>query len=722
MKQVVQKLKDGVVKVVEVPSPSLGEKEVLISVAYSLISAGTELSTINAAQSSLIGKARARPDQVKQVLKSINENGLEFTLRAVNKRLDSYSDMGYSCSGVVIGVGKNVKDLSIGDFVAAAGLGYAVHAEQVTVPMNLVVKVPDPTFLNEASFNSVASIALQSIRLSNPELGAKCAIIGFGLIGQILYKLLSSSGAQITIVETDSRRIAEAKSRGINDIFNPVTDSKALFERVLSASDENGVDYSFITASTNSNDPINLAGSLTRKKGSVVIVGAVGTNFERDPHYYRKELNIVISCSYGPGRYDPSFEEGCIDYPYPYVRWTEQRNMQCIQDLIARRKLKLDDLISHTFDIDDASDAYKLLVDKSEIYSGILLKYDYKNNLQQNKLITNSIKENAKPSDNLVINFIGPGNYAQSQILPNIKNNKGIILNTVVSKKGLSGITVQEKFNFKSVSTDAEMAIDDHLADAIFVSSRHNSHFEYVNLGLENGKHVYVEKPLCLNKNELNKIVETYNAKLSGSLSVGFNRSFSPYFYEAKMSLGEGRKSILYRVNSGKLDSGAWESDLAVGGGRIVGEVCHFVDFITNILDSQVVEVSAKAFDVDSNNEDFHILMTYADGSVATILYLSSASNSIEKEYIEIHEGSTSIKIHDFSRMEIYEGTKFRKFKTHTKDKGQKKFFAETISGMKNDNVVQSPSTLFHVTDVTFSILDSLKNGLPVSVVPYEES
>ena len=306
--------------------------------------------------------------------------------------------------------------------------------------------------------------------------------------------------------------------------------------------------------------------------------------------------------------------------------------------------------------------------------------------------------------------------------MPNITSHKGIILNTVVSKKGLSGITVQEKFNFKSVSTDAKIAINDHLADAIFVSSRHNSHFEYVNLGLKNSKHVYVEKPLCLNRNELNDIVKTYNAKLGGSLSVGFNRSYSPYFNEAKMSLGEGKKSILYRINSGKLDSGAWENDLAVGGGRIVGEVCHFVDFITNILDSQVVEVSAKAFDLDSNNEDFHISMTYADGSVATILYLSSASTIIEKEYIEIHEGDTSIKIHDFSRMEIYEGVKFRKFKTRRKDKGQKNFFAETISGMKNGTVAQSPSTLFHVTDVTFSILDSLKNGLPVSVMPYEES
>jgi threonine dehydrogenase-like Zn-dependent dehydrogenase/predicted dehydrogenase len=721
MKQVVQKLKDGVVKVVDVPTPSCGNKEVLIAVAYSLISAGTELSTMTAAQSSLVGKARARPDQVRQVMKSVKDNGLEFTLRAVNKRLDSYSDMGYSCSGIVIAVGVGVKGIKVGDFVAAAGLGYAVHAEQVTVPMNLVVKVPDSKYLDEAAFNSVASIALQSIRLSNPELGAKCVIIGFGLIGQILLKLLSSSCTEIIVVETDARRIADAKSKGIENIFNPVTESKALVDKVAAISGENGVDYSFLTASTYSNDPINLAGILTRKKGSVVIVGAVGTNFDRDPHYYRKELNLVISCSYGPGRYDPSFEEGCVDYPYPYVRWTEQRNMQCIQDLIASRKLKLDDLISHRFDVHDASNAYKLLVDKTDMYSGILLRYDFKTNLKQHKVFTNSYAVPVK-AGSLSVNFIGPGNYAQSQILPNIAALNGVILDTVVSKKGLSGVTVQDKFKFKSVSTDAIAAISDPNTDAVFISSRHSSHFEYVNLGLNNNKHVYVEKPLCLNKNELDELVKSYNAGFSKTLSVGFNRSYSPYFNEAKKSLGDCKKSILYRINAGKLDFGAWENDLAIGGGRIVGEVCHFVEFVTNLSGSQVIEVSGKAFDLDSGNQDFHISMLYADGSVATILYLASGSAGVEKEYIEVHEGDTSIKIYDFARMEIFTGEKFKKFKTRRKDKGQKFFFAAMISGMKSSAVTQSPGMLFHVTDVTFAIVESLKSGLPVNVVPYEES
>ena len=719
MKQVVQKLKDGVVKVVDVPTPLCGNKEILISVAYSLISAGTELSTITAAQSSLLGKAKARPDQVKQVLKSVNENGLEFTLRAVNKRLDSYSDMGYSCSGVVIAIGAEVIGFAVGDFVAAAGLGYAVHAEQVTVPMSLVVKVPDSQYLNEAAFNSVASIALQSIRLSNPELGAKCLIIGFGLIGQILFKLLNSSGADIVVVETDPIRILDAKQKGVKDIFSPITDRQALSEKVQMLTFSNGVDYSFLTASTSSNDPINLAGELTRKKGNVVIVGAVGTHFNRDPHYYRKELNVVTSCSYGAGRYDSSFEEKCIDYPYAYVRWTEQRNMQCIQDLIASRRLDLSDLISHSFDVKEAHDAYQLLVSKGELYSGILLKYDFEKNLALKRTLVNRSDDVVK-NDKLVMNLIGPGQYAQSQILPNIINQQGVLLNIVVSKKGLSGISIQDKYKFKSVSTDAVAAITDSNSAAVLISSRHNSHFEYVKLGLEHNKHIYVEKPLCLNRRELEVLVESYNNNFNKTLSVGFNRSFSPYFNEAKKSIGPGKKSILYRISAGKLDGEAWQNDLAIGGGRVIGELCHFVEFITTLVESSVVEVSAKVFNLGDGNQDFHISLLYEDDSVGTILYLASGAAGIEKEYIEIHQADTSIKIYDYSRMEIFREQKRTKFKTSQKDKGQKAFFTQMVAGMKSGVPIQSPSRLFHVTDVTFAIVQSVNTNLPVFVVPYE--
>jgi len=716
MNQVVQTLKDGNIKVIEVPPPIVTAGMILVKNHYSIISPGTEGSTVQLAQKSLIGKAKERPQQVKQVINSLKQQGPIQTYKTVMSKLDAYSALGYSTAGKVIDVAPDVRGFVTGDFVACGGGGYASHGEIVSVPHNLCVKLPPDADLKKAAYNTLGAIALQGVRQANLAIGETCAVIGLGLIGQLTCLILRASGIRVVGIDIDAAMVNIA-GKSCADLAL-LRGEPSIAEKIGEFTHGIGADAVIITAATKSTDPVNFAGLIARQKGRIVVVGDVPTGFDREP-YYRKELEVRMSCSYGPGRYDSHYEEKGIDYPVGYVRWTEKRNMEGFQELIHTGKINIDYLTTHIFDLEDAPKAYALILKREEPFLGILIKYKVEETQLKRKIYVGSRSPQAKVG----IGFIGVGNYAQSFLLPNLPKSKDVVLKGVIDSSGAVARKVAEKYGFEFCTSEEKEIFENAEINTVFISTRHNSHAAYVIKALQNRKNVEVEKPLCLNERELEEIKENYKAAQEVSpapiLIVGFNRRFSPLTQILKEHIGEGPMAMIYRINAGPIAPDSWIQDKDIGGGRIIGEVCHFVDYLTFINGSLPDHVFAVAMSDASNLEDtVSISLKFKNGSVGTISYLANGSKSLFKEYIEIYKlGKTGI-IRDFKEIEIYEKGKTIKKRLMSRDKGQKNMINSFITSIKDGKA--SPidfEEIYAATLATFKIIESIRAHRDIAIL-----
>lgn len=710
MQQLTQKLNNGEMLVQEVPAPQLGKGMILVRNYYSLISAGTESSTVKAARKSLIGKAQERPQQVKQVIDTLIQQGPVQTYRAVTKKLEAYSPLGYSSAGIVVGVGEGVTEFVKGDLVACAGVGYAVHAEIVAVPQNLAVKLSMSADLKNACYNTLGSIALQGIRQADLKLGETCAVIGLGLLGQLTCLMLKASGVRVIGVDVSPSAVATAKvhctdlalkrnETGIEDQINQFTNGV-------------GVDAVIISAATDSLDPINFSATIARKKGKVIVLGAVPTGFDRDPHWYRKELELKMSCSYGPGRYDLNYEEKGIDYPVAYVRWTEKRNMEAFQQLIADKIIDIDYLTTHIMELEKAPAAYDMILNKTEPYLGVVLKY----NIEKEQQILQKI-EIAKATSIAKINigFIGAGSYAQGNLLPNLPKSAEVTRKGILTNTGATSKRVAERFGFEFCTSDEKQIFDNSDINTVFIATRHDSHAEYVLKALKAGKNVFVEKPICLTPNELNEITLNYTGKQQ--LLVGFNRRFSQLSVLLKKQLGASPMTMNYRINAGKIPSDTWIQDMEIGGGRIIGEVCHFIDYLTWLNSSLPISVFATSLpDVENNNDTLNIQLTFANGSIGVVSYYANGPKSLPKEYIEVFQSGKAGVLNNFKELQVF-GKKTIKKKLFNQDKGQSVMVTEFINSLlKGGGSPISFEEISAVTKACFAVIDSLKTGMPVKI------
>ena len=706
MNQLTHKLGSGEMVIQEIPYPQLGKGMIIVKNHYSIISAGTEGSTVVAARKNLIGKAKERPQQVKQVLDVLKRQGPIQTYRAITNKLDAYSPLGYSCAGEVIEVGENVSEFQVGDLVACAGAGYANHAEIVAVPMNLCVKLSASANLKNAAYNTLGAIALQGVRQADLRLGENCAIIGLGLLGQITALLLKSAGVNVIGIDVAQEAVSTAISNNAVDV-GIKRDDATIEAKILDYTKGIGVDAVIIAAATASLDPINFAGLIARKKGKVIILGAVPTGFDRDPFWYRKELELKMACSYGPGRYDLNYEEKGIDYPIAYVRWTEKRNMEAFQNLIETNKINIDYLTTHVFDFHDAPKAFDLVVNKSESFIGIAIKYETKAVPSKNKIEVNSSKIEGK----IKISFVGAGSYAQSNLLPNIPKSAGVNRAGILTNNGTTSKRVAEKFNFRFCASKEEDIFNDE-TNTVFVATRHDSHAAYVLKALLNNKNVFVEKPICLTEMELEAIKLEYK-KSSSSVMVGFNRRFSPLSQLVKNKVGNNPMSMIFRVNAGAIPIDSWIQDLEIGGGRIIGEACHFIDYLTFINGSLPVKVSASALkDPFGLNDTVSILIQFENGSTGVIAYFSNGSKELSKEYFEVFSAGTTCIIDDFKELKIYSKGKPFKKKLFNQNKGQKEMVEQYINNLlANKGALISMEEIYAVTKTTFKIIESINCG-----------
>jgi len=706
MRQLTQKLGSGEMKIQDVPQPQLGPGMLLVQNHYSIISAGTEGSTVSAARKSLIGKAKERPQQVKQVIDVLKKQGPIQTYRAINKKLDSYSPLGYSSSGVIIGVGNEVRGYKVGDYVACAGVGYANHAEVVAVPVNLCVRLEKEANLRDAAYNTLGAISMQGVRQADLRLGETCVIVGLGLLGQLASLILRASGVEVIGIDIDPLSVDFAlKNKCVDHGF--VRNSTGIEDKIDQLTGGHGADAVIISAATSSLDPINFAGAIARKKGKVVVLGAVPTGFDRDPFWYRKELELKMACSYGPGRYDLNYEEKGHDYPFAYVRWTEKRNMEAFQRLLSKRAIDISFMSTHEFAFERAPEAYDLIIGKNEPFIGLVLRYDSDKKQESRRIIIDSTK-GEKVTD-FSVSFIGAGSYAQGNLLPNIPGSAQRV--GVMTNSGTTSKRVAEKFAFEYAASEESMILNDK-SNTLFIATRHDSHGDYVLKGLESDKHVFVEKPLCLNETELSEIRQLKHHK-NKAVMVGFNRRFSPFAKQVKKKYGSGMMSMIYRVNAGKIPADSWIQDREIGGGRLVGEVCHFIDFLTFLNGSLPIAVSAQSMDDSQGlNDSINISLKFANGSIGVVSYLSNGGPSLAKEYVEINcSGSTAV-INDFKELKFYGRGKPQKKKLYNQDKGQKDMVKDFVTSLsKTGEAPISFEEIYVVTLATFKALDSINHG-----------
>lgn len=715
MKQLIQSYKTGELGVFDVPVPLCHENGILVETNASLVSAGTEKMIVEIAKKSLLGKARARPDLLRQVLDKMKKEGVLNTLEKVFARLDTPIPLGYSCAGKVLEVGRNLNGISIGDRVACGGAGYANHAEINYVPRNLFVKIPDGVDDIEASFVTVGAIALQGVRQADIKIGEKVAVIGLGLIGQLTVQLLKAAGCQVIGSDIDADKLALAKKLGADMVCN----ASELIKTAGEFSQGFGVDSVIITASTSSNQPIIDAGEIARMKGKVVVVGLVGFDVPRNI-YYKKELDIRLSMAYGPGRYDPEYEEAGVDYPYSYVRWTEQRNFEAFLKLVSDRRVFPKELITHTFDFSQSLKAYDLLEGKlQEEYLGIVLKYPS----DAGKKIGNVIKLSDKvfASDSINIGLIGAGNFTKSIILPVLSKVFGFELIGLSTATGISCYSIGKKYKFHFVTTDSKALIENKGINTVIITTRHNNHGVSVLDVIGAGKHVFVEKPLCINEDELEKIKQVYeNTSPRPVLQVGFNRRFAPLVRQMKDVIKDRPVSIMYRVNAGIVPKNHWVQDMNVGGGRIIGEVCHFVDTCAYLTGSEVVKVYArcvkKADQSIPDEDNVFITLSFANGSVATIGYFAYGNKLVPKEYVEVMGSDLTLQMNDFRTLMIYEKGRKRKVNSANQDKGFRAEFEAFKGAIKSGKNPIEFASLYNTTAATFKILQSIKENVQIEL------
>ena len=705
MKIVVLDLKTGEISVEDIPIPKVKPNTLLVKTHYSAVSLGTEIRTIRFARRSLIGKARERPDLFKQVLESVKKGGLLETFTKVQERLNMPFPLGYSIAGEVVDVGEDVHDFAVGDKVACSGSEYAFHAEYNNIPEMMCVKIPSSVDLKEASFVAIGSIAIHGIRNSQVSFGETVAVIGLGLVGLITIQILKEIGVRPIGIDVDRRKIEIAKSLGIQYSFE--RNDPGIEEKILELTGGNGVDAVIITASTKSPDPINLAGRIARDKARIVMVGDVGTAFEREI-YYQKELNLVVSRSYGPGRYDPTYEKQGIDYPIGYVRWTLRRNMEEYINLLAERKINMTKIITNIFRVEEAPKAYEKILkpDRNDLIIGIVFQYQngkQKENLQRIKYLeeTKKIRASTGKLQKVKIGVIGTGAHAIGVILPILKKFKNIEFIGVSSATGLSASHVARKYGFKYVTTDYYKIIDDPEINTVFILTRNSLHSKITIEALRQEKNVFVEKPLALTIDELNEVISTWK-KSPSHLMVGFNRRYSSFTKEIleKTKNRQGKALALYRVNAEKLDPTHWVYDKREGGGRIVSELPHFIDYLIYTIGTIPTQITCKTIetkDTKAKRDNFITNIHFSDGSLGTILYTSQGSRFFPKEYYELHTEGMSIAIDDFKKISIRgDNIKIKRRKYLKREKGHANELQLFV------NTITSGNDLSHETKTAF--------------------
>ncbi len=703
LKQLLQSLKDGSTTVAEIPAPRCGQGQVLVQSSISLVSAGTERMLVEFGKGNLIRKARSQPDKVKQVLEKARTDGIAATLDAVRSKLDQPLALGYCNVGRI--VESRAEGFAVGDRVVSNGK----HAEFVAVPKNLCARIPDKVSDEAASFTVLAAIGLQGIRLTQPSLGECVVVTGLGLIGLLTVQMLRAQGCRVMGIDFDPARLELARLFGAETV-NPAAGEDVL-TRAASFSRGVGVDAVIITASTKSNDPVTHAARMCRQRGRIVLVGVVGLELNR-ADFYEKELTFQVSCSYGPGRYDTAYEDEGQDYPIGFVRWTEQRNFEAVLDLMAADVLDIAPLITHRFTIDDGAQAMTLLT-TSEPSMGILLTYS------QRSVFVAPERRVALGSTPLVgkgvVGFLGAGNYAGRVLIPAFKA-AGAGLHTVVSGGGVSAVHFGKKFGFSHAATEAIAVLDSTEVDTVVIATRHNDHATQVLAALRAGKHVFCEKPLCLKANELAQIETEASQRSQQILMVGFNRRFAPHVVKMKSLLAaiDAPKNIVITVNAGEIPADHWTQDPLVGGGRLIGEACHFIDLARHLIGNPITAQHAVALGRSPSmlicDDKVSLTLQFSDGSVATILYLANGDKGFPKERIEVFAAGRVLQLDNFLKLRGWGWPGFKKMNLWRQDKGVESFVTAFQSSITAGSAPPiSLNEIIETTRVTIRLAEELR-------------
>ncbi|MDZ7267769.1 MAG: bi-domain-containing oxidoreductase [candidate division KSB1 bacterium] len=714
MKQILQDFQTGKLQVAELPVPLVRPGMVLVRNRCSLISAGTERATVAVAQSSLLGKAQKRPDLVRQVLENVRREGVAATYAKVRSRLRTVKTLGYSCAGEVMESGCP-ELFQAGDRVACAGGEYAQHAEYVLVPKHLCVRLPDNVSDEEGAYSTLGAIALQGVRQAEPRLGEWVAVIGLGLLGQLAIQLLEANGCNVVGIDLSAENVARAQQTGVTACLRQTPHLEEML-RDLTAG--HGFDACLITAATKSNDPLELSGRLVRKKGRIVIVGWVRVDLPRSP-FYEKELEVRMSCSYGPGRYDQRYEAEGRDYPFAYVRWTEQRNLAAFVQLLAKGRVKVKELTTHRFPITRAVEAYQLILGRTqEKYLGVLLEYPAGNDGLVRQLVNEQAPAARRRPAARRIGFIGAGNFAQAYLLPPLQRQPEVQLAGVANAHGPSAKSVCEKFGFSYCTTDYRDLLADDSIDSVFIATRHDAHASLAMAALQAGKNVFVEKPPALTLAELRELHRVYIAARTQSgegprLVVGYNRRHAPLAREIKRRFAGAAAPLVvhYRVNAGFLDGGHWLHDPHSGGGRIIGEACHFVDLAMYFIEAAPVSVYAEGFGSSHGEampfDNVVATLRFQNGGLATISYLANGSARMPKEHVEIFGGGLCARLDNFTGGVFYSATAQEKLKMPGKG------YAEEIAAFLRGEPAPTVQELFYPSLITFAIMESLRTRQP---------
>ena len=712
MKQVIQDVRTGETTVVEVPIPKPGPGMALVHTVASLVSVGTERAMVEFAGKSLLEKARSRPDLVRQVLDKARREGLLATIDVVKNRLDQSMPLGYSSAGRVIAVGQGLTGFRVGDRVACAGGGYAVHAEYAVVPQNLLASLPDVVDFESGAFTTLGTIALHGFRLAEPQVGERVAVIGLGVLGLLAVGVARAAGCMVFGVDLDPLRVDMAQRMGAEAVVRGEAE-----EAAVGLSRGEGFDVILICADTSSNDPVELAGAIARDRARVVAIGAVGMSIPRRT-YYEKELTFLVSRSYGPGRYDPTYEEGGHDYPLGYVRWTEGRNLTAFVDLLAEGHIDVHPLVTHRFSIEHAPDAYHMITGKSEeSFLGVVMTYpEGETEFETMPRLIGLTERPVESSSPIRLGALGAGYFATAMLFPILRRLRGVEFVGLATGTGMKSAQVGRRYGFLYATTDEAEILSDERVNTVAVLTRHHLHAHQVINGLRAGKHVFCEKPLALNQEELVEVA----AALQGSdrlLMVGYNRRFAPLSIQLKTFFAGVHEPLVihYRVNAGPLPADHWVYDPVQGGGRIVGEACHFIDFLTFMVGAPPVQVECRGLPDEGRYQEDNVVLTltYPDGSLGTVAYLAGGDRGLPKERIEIFGGGRAAVVDDFRRLETYNDGRRRLRRAWLRqDKGYRaewEMFAAAVAAGGPPPIHYDQ--LFAVTMASFAAVESLRSG-----------
>jgi polar amino acid transport system substrate-binding protein len=717
MKQVLQNRKTGRPFVGEVPVPALQRGRVLVRTVASLISAGTERAAVELVSKGLVQEARQRPDLVKAVVAKVKNEGLLNTFASVRDKMAASQALGYSAAGIVAAVAEDVSEFQIGDRVACAGVGFASHAEVLSVPKNLCVHLPESVSFESGAYGTLGAIALQGVRLAEPTLGESVVVIGLGLVGQLTVQLLKANGCRVFGLDLDQSRVSLALELGADKAL--VSNEEAA-KQIAAWTRGHGADAVLITAATDSNQPVELAAQVSRLKGRVIVVGMTGMDIPRPP-FFSRELKLIISMSYGPGRYDPDYEERGRDYPLPYVRWTEKRNIESFVELVGDERVNVERLTTHRFPIEQAEHAYRLISgDVQEPYLGVVLNYDPESEVARRVSLT-ATRGVRKAEKSIVLGVIGAGGYVPAMLLPHFKA-EGVEFSSIATASGISAHDVGKRFGFAYAVSSAEEVLEDARVNLVVIGTRHDMHAELARKALERDKHVFVEKPLALHDRELQSVIESAGSS-AGKLMVGLNRRFSPLAQRAK-DFFAGREtplSILYRVNAGRIRTEHWVQDEVEGGGRIVGEVCHFIDLMQYLTGAAPVFVFAESMSAKSSKivdaDSVFITLRFADGSHGAVAYLSEGDKALAKERVEIFGAGRVFVLEDYRRATLYKDGREDHVTLKAQDKGQQAQVRAICASLLGGGAAPiGLEELAATSRATFRVLDSLRERRPFEV------